>query len=333
MKKALITGITGQIGSYLAELLVEKGYEVYGIVRSKMDRRQEALGRINGCIVFEGDIDDPVSIGRIIKKVQPDEIYNLAAQSDAQVSLHLPEYTLKANGLIAIRIGESVRELKSPIKVFQTASGQMYGFEYDGFVNEKTEFHPRNPYAIAKLSAYWAMRYYREVHGMFCCNGIVFNSESPRRGENFVTRKITKGIADIMRGKQEKIHLGNLNARRDWSHAKDTARAMWMILQAPHADDYVVASGESHSVREFVELAFKHVGIEIAWKGEGVDEVGYDKKSGIVRVAIDSMHFRPHEMNEKVTVGDTTHLRSIGWRPEYSFDDLVKEMIDAEMIK
>jgi len=277
-KKALITGITGQIGSYLAEILKEKGYEVYGIIRRKLDQK-EKLYLESGLIIIEGDLEDPSSIERAIKKVQPDEIYNLAAQSDAQISSRIPEYTLKINGLSLFRICDIASKLKKQVKIFQAASAELYGGLYNGKVNENTPFHPQNPYSIAKLSAYWITRYYRDKNNLFICNGILFNVESPRRGINFVTKKIVKNISDITKGKLDKLSLGNLNAKRDWSHAKDSALAMWKILQADKPDDYVIASGECHSVREFVELAFKYVGIEIAWKGSGIDEVGYDKKT------------------------------------------------------
>ena len=331
-KKALITGVTGQIGSYLAELLIEKGYEVYGLVRKKLDEAGMKVHKENGLTVFEGDLDDPISIERIINKVEPDEIYNLAAQSDAQVSFHLAEYTLRTNGMALVRICESARSLPKPARVFQAASAELYGGALDGAVDENAPFHPRNPYGVAKLTAYWIVRYYREKHGLFACNGIFFNAESPRRGENFVTRKIVQSVAAIKAGTQERLALGNLNAMRDWSHAKDFAQAIWQMLQAEAPEDYVVASGALHSVRDFVELAFKHVGIKIEWKGSGVDEVGYDPMTNRNLVVVDPLYFRPAEL-QKSMFGNNTKIKSIGWTPHYSFDALVKEMIDAEINK
>src|SRR3989344_356773 len=317
-KKALVTGITGQIGSYLAELLIEKGYEVYGIVRRKYDHTGEKVkGKMDGIRIFEADLEDPHSIERVIKEVQPDEIYNLAAQSDAQISLHVPEYTLKINGSSMLRICDVASKLKKPVKVFQASSAELYGGIYNGPVNEETPFHPRNPYAIAKLSAHWIVKHYREQHNLFACNGIVFNSESPRRGENFVTRKITKTVAEIKLGKKDFLEIGNLNAKRDWNHAKDTAYAIWLILQADKQDDYVIASGEAHSVREFAELAFKQVGIEIEWKGSGLNEEGFDKKSGKVYIKVDPKYFRPSEV--EILIGDSTKAkRELGWNSTYS---------------
>ena len=331
-KKALITGITGQIGSYLAELLMEKGYEVYGLIRKKLDEAGMKVHKENGITVFEGDLDDPISIERVIKKVEPDEIYNLAAQSDAQVSFHLAEYTLRINGMALIRICEAARSLPKPARVFQAASAELYGGMLEGAVDENAPFHPRNPYGIAKLTAYWIVRYYREKHGLFACNGIFFNAESPKRGENFVTRKIVQSVAAIKTGKQERFSLGNLNAMRDWSHAKDFAEAIWTMLQADKGDDYVVASGTPHGVREFVELAFGHVGIEIKWRGSGVDEVGYDVKTNKTLVYVDSAYYRPHEL-QKSTFGNANKLKALGWTQHYDFSALVKEMIEAEMNK
>ena len=329
-KKALITGITGQIGSYLAEFLVEKGYEVYGIVRKKLDEAGVKVQKENGFIILEGDLDDTSSIEKIIKKIQPDEIYNLAAQSDAQVSFHLAEYTLKTNGTALVRICEAAKSLAKPAKVFQAASAELYGGMHEGLINENHPFHPRNPYGIAKLTAYWIVKYYREKYGLFACNGILFNSESPRRGENFVTRKIAKAVAGIKNGSKEPLALGSLNAKRDWSHAKDTAMAAWTMLQAPNGDDYVIASGIPHSVREFVELAFRHVGIEIVWKGEGVDEIGYDKISGKTLVVVDPLYFRPHEI-QKASFGDASKIKTLGWNQEYSLKQLIGEMVDSEL--
>src|SRR3989338_839840 len=328
-KVALITGIAGQIGRYLAELLAGEGYDVYGILRKKFDEPKQPEF-LNGYKIIEGDLDDPISIERAILKVQPDEIYNLDAQSDAQASFHLPEYTLKVNGLIVLRICEAAERLKKKVKVFQASSAELFGGEYDGTVDENTAFYPKNPYAIGKLCAYWIIRYYRERYGLFAGNGILFNSESPRRGENFVTKKIIKSVAEISKGKLERLALGNLNAKRDWSHAKDTARGIWMMMQAEKPSDYVIASGETHSIREFVELAFRHVGIEISWKGSGIDEVGYDKQTGRIYVTVDPLYFRPVEVD--VLIGDATRIKKdFGWNPEYKFSDIIKEMMEHDL--
>ena len=326
-RKALVTGITGQIGSYLAELLVEKGYEVYGIVRrTSLVSARSRIDHVDGIKLLYADLGDSASIESVIQEVQPDEIYNLAAQSDAQISLHVPEYTLKINGSSMLRICDVASKLKKPVKVFQASSAELYGGIYNGPVNEETPFHPRNPYAIAKLAAHWIVKHYREQHNLFSCNGIVFNSESPRRGENFVTRKITKTVAEIKLGKKDFLEIGNLNAKRDWNHAKDTAYAIWLILQADKPDDYVIASGEAHSVREFVELAFKQVGIEISWRNTGINEEGYDKKTERIYVKVDPKYFRPNEV--EILIGDSTKSRKeLGWKPTYSFEDIVKEMV------
>ncbi len=331
-KKALITGITGQLGSYLAELLLEKGYEVYGIVRrTSLVNARERLESIRDKInLLYGDVGDFSSIDSAVQKVKPDEIYNLAAQSHVWVSFHMPEYTSDIDAIGALRICEAAKKLDKPVKIYQASTSELFGGIYDYPVNEKTAFHPKSPYAVSKLYAYWTMRNYREAYNMFCSNGIVFNSESPRRGENFVTRKITKGIADIMTGELEVLNLGNLNARRDWGHAKDTAEAMWRILQAENPDDYVIATGTSRSVREFVELAFKYVNIDIVWRGSGIHEEGYDKKTGRVYVKIDPTYFRPSEVN--VLIGDSSKAKKeLGWESKIPFEDIVREMVEHDL--
>jgi len=330
-KVALVTGITGQIGSYLAELLVEKKYEVYGMVRrTSLVNARERIDHINGIKLIYGDLGDSNSIEKVISEVQPDEIYNLGAQSHVWISFHVPEYTADVNSLGVLRICEAAKRLKKKVKIYQASTSELYGGIYNHPVNEDAQFHPKSPYGIAKLYGYWTMRNYREAYNMFCVNGIVFNTESPRRGENFVTRKITKGIADILRGKQKVIRLGNLNAKRDWSHAKDTARGIWMMMQAEKPSDYVIASGETHSIREFVELAFRHVGIEISWKGSGIDEVGYDKQTGRIYVTVDPLYFRPVEVD--VLIGDATRIKKdFGWNPEYKFSDIIKEMMEHDL--
>ncbi|MFH1802109.1 MAG: GDP-mannose 4,6-dehydratase [archaeon] len=332
-KRALITGITGQIGSYLAELLVDKGYEVYGIIRrtSRIEGARQRIDHIKGLNLFYGDLQDSGIIERIVSDIQPDEIYNLAAQSHVWISFHTPEHTSNTNALGVLRILEAARRLKKPVRVYQASTSELYGGVLgNALLNENTPFHPRSPYGVAKLYGYWIIKHYREAYNMFCSNGIVFNTESPRRGENFVTRKITKGVADINAGLSEKIYLGNLNAKRDWSHAKDSAKAMWLILQAEKPDDYVIASGANHSVREFVEIAFKHVGIDIAWRGEGVNEVGYDPQNGKVYVEVDPYYFRPTEV--EALVGDANKAKKeLGWSQDYKFSDLVKEMMDYDL--
>ena len=331
-KRALITGVAGQIGSYLAELLIEKGYEVYGIIRrtSQVSSARERIDHINDLNLLYGDLGDSAVIEKIMREVQPDEVYSLGAQSHVWISFHIPEYTSDVNALGTLRICEAAKALKRPVKIYQASTSELYGGMYDYPVNEDTPFYPRSPYGVSKLYAFWTMKNYREAYNMFCSNGIVFNSESPRRSENFVTRKITKGIIDIMEGKKDKLHLGNLNAKRDWNHAKDAALAMWLMLQADKPGDYIMASGKSHSVREFVEEAFKHVGIEIDWKGEGLNEVGYDKRTGREYVMVDPYYFRPSEVD--VLIGDSTKLRTeLGWKPSYTFQDIVKDMMEHEL--
>jgi GDPmannose 4,6-dehydratase len=331
-KKALITGITGQIGSYLAEILLEKGYEVHGIVRrsSSVINARERIDHLKELELHYGDLGDSASMEKIISIVEPDEIYNLGAQSHVWISFELPEHTSDIDALGVLRICEAAKKLKKSVKVYQASTSELYGGIYDFPVNEETPFHPKSPYGIAKLYGFWTIKHYRDAYNMFCCNGIVFNSESPRRSENFVTRKIVKGIADILNGKLDYISLGNLNARRDWSHAKDTAYAMWQIMQAPNPEDYVIASGKTHSVREFVEIAFKEAGIDILWKGEGKDEEGYDEKTGKTLVKVDPFYFRPLEVD--VLIGDASKAkRDLNWRQKYSFEELVKEMVGSEI--
>ena len=330
-RKALITGITGQIGSYLAEILLEKKYEVIGFARSQ-DLAMLPASLAGKVKTLQVDIGNLELLEKSILDLQPDEIYNFAAQSNSQISFGIAEETFHLNALAVVRLCETARKLSRPAKVFQASTAELYGGVYEHPVNEETPFYPKNPYGIAKLAAYWAIRNYRETQGAFFVNGIIFNSESPRRGEAFVTKKIVKTIAEIIKGKQEVLRLGNLNARRDWSHAQDTAKAAWTMLQAEKAADYVIASGVAHSVREFVEIAFKHAGIEIAWRGEGVQEEGYDKNTGKVRVAIDTQFFRPAEL--KSLIGDSSKLhKELGWSQKYPFDALVSEMLDVELEK
>ena len=330
-KKALITGITGQIGSYLAEVLIEKGYEVYGLVRrTSLVNARERVEHLHGVKLIYADLADFNSVDSAIQEVQPDEIYNLAAQSHVWVSFRIPEYTSDIDALGVLRICEAARRLKKDVRVYQASTSELYGGIYNYPVNEETPFVPKSPYGISKLYGYWIVRNYRESYNLFCSNGIVFNTESPRRGENFVTRKITLAVSDVVKGKQEILRLGNLNAKRDWGHAKDTARAMWMILQHDKPEDFVIATGVAHSVREFVEIAFKHAGIEIAWRGEGVQEEGYDKNTEKVLVVVDPLYFRPTEV--EVLIGDASKAQKVlGWHPQISFEELVKEMMEHDL--
>jgi GDPmannose 4,6-dehydratase len=336
-KRALVTGITGQDGSYLAELLLAKGYEVYGMVRrtssfntGRIDHiyqdPHEADVRLH--LVY-GDLADGSSLDQLVKTIRPDEIYNLGAQSHVRVSFDIPEYTSAITGLGCIRLLEAMRESELNCRFYQASSSEMYGKAVETPQTERTPFYPRSPYACAKAFAFGATRNYRESYGMFAVNGIMFNHESPRRGETFVTRKITRGVARIQAGLQECLYLGNMTPRRDWGFAGDYVEAMWLMLQAEEPDDYVIATGESHSVREFCELAFELVGIPIKWQGEGEAEVGVDAK-GTVRVRIDPRYFRPAEVDEMR--GDASYAREkLGWKPTVSFAELVRLMVEADI--
>jgi GDPmannose 4,6-dehydratase len=320
-KKALITGITGQDGSYLAELLLEKGYEVHGIIRRASTfntSRIDALYRdphVNDVRLFlhYGDIADSTNLIKLLYRVKPDEIYHLAAQSHVRVSFDIPEYTGDVTALGTVRILEAIRETQIPARFYQASSSEMYGDVAEIPQTESTPFRPRSPYAAAKLYAYWVTVNYRQAHNVFACNGILFNHESPRRGETFVTRKITRAVAAIKAGKQDALHLGNLDARRDWGYAPDYVRAMWLMLQQPTPDDYVIATGEAHSVREFLEAAFSHAGLD--WQQY---------------VRIDPRYYRPTEVD--LLLGDATKARRLlGWSPSVSFKELVALMVDADM--
>lgn len=321
MKKALITGITGQDGSYLAELLLEKGYSVYGIIRrsSSINTRRidpiykEPQDRKRSLFLVYGDLNDASSINRIIRTVRPDEIYNLAAQSHVKVSFEIPEYTSEVTGLGTLRILEAIRETGLRTKFYQASSSELYGRSSQTPQNEKTPFRPVSPYAVAKLFAYWTTVNYREGYGIYACNGVLFNHESERRGETFVTRKITMAIARIKAGSQKMLYLGNLTAKRDWGYAKDYVEAMWLMLQQKKADDFVIATGQTHTVREFLEEAFRHAKISV-------------KK----HVRIDKRYFRPLEVN--ALQGDASKARRVlGWRPKTSFKELVRIMVDADI--
>lgn len=326
-KRAIITGVTGQIGSYLAEILLEKGYELYGCARN-IDNLKN-LKEANKIHLEAIDFKNLKAIEEYIVRVNPDEIYNLAAQSDAIVSRSDPEGTMQTNGEAVCAIINAVKSLKKPVKICQASSAQIYGLTNSATATELTNIKPENPYAVAKVLAQKALIKERE-NGMFCSNAILFNSESPRRGENFVTRKIAKGVAEVVKNKVDCIRLGTLDAKRDWTHAKDSANAMYLMLQAKNPGDYVVASGIVHSVREFTEIAFKYAGIKIKWRGEGVNEEGYDIETNKVVVRIDPQYFRPNETN--ILVGDASKARKeLGWTPKIKFDKLVKEMVESEL--
>lgn len=343
-KTALIFGVTGQDGSYLAELLLEKGYIVHGVKRrsssfntgridtlmSQEDKaRRSAQHRF---IVHYGDMTDSDNLIRIIKEVQPDEIYNLAAQSHVQVSFDLAEYTANVDGLGTLRVLEAIRilGLTKKTKFYQASTSELYGKVQEIPQKETTPFYPRSPYAAAKIYGYWITKNYREAYGIFACNGILFNHESPRRGETFVTRKITRAVARIKEKKQDCLYLGNLDSKRDWGHARDYVKAMWLMLQQDVPDDFVIATGETHSVREFVEKAFAFVDITIEWQGTGLDEVGINKDSGEICVRVDKRYFRPTEVD--FLLGDPTKAKAVlGWQPLVTLDQLIKEMMEAEL--
>ncbi|ADQ41884.1 GDP-mannose 4,6-dehydratase [Caldicellulosiruptor acetigenus I77R1B] len=342
MKRALITGITGQDGAYLAEFLLEKGYEVHGLKRRSSLINTQRINHLyeepqtpgRRFYLHYGDMTDSTNLIRVIQEVQPDEIYNLAAQSHVKVSFESPEYTANADALGTLRILEAIRILKLADKTrfYQASTSELFGKAAEVPQRETTPFYPRSPYAAAKVYAYWITVNYREAYGIFASNGILFNHESPIRGETFVTRKITRAVARIKLGLQEKLYLGNLDAIRDWGYAKDYVRAMWMILNHSEPDDFVIATGEGHSVREFVEKAFKVVDIEIEWLGRGVDEKGIDAKTGRVLVEIDPRYFRPTEVD--ILIGDSTKARKIlGWEPTVTFEQLVKIMVESDLLE
>src|SRR5260370_786752 len=337
---ALITGITGQDGAYLADLLLQKGYEVHGIKRRSSSFN---TGRVNHLyqdpherdlhfILHFGDLTDATNLIRIIEEIKPNEIYNLAAQSHVQVSFETPAYTANADGLGTLRLLEAVRirGMQRRARFYQASTSELYGAVKEVPQRESTPFYPRSPYAAAKLYAYWITVNYREAYGIHASNGILFNHESPMRGETFVTRKITRAVAAIALGRQQKLFLGNLNAKRDWGHARDYVEGMWRIVQQPEPDDYVLATGETYSVREFVEKAFAQVNISIEWIGAGLEEKGVDAISGRVLVEVITRNFRPTDV--EVLVGDASKARSkLGWHHKISFDELVAEMVDADL--
>ena len=328
MKVALISGISGQDGSYLAELLLEKGYEVHGIIRRASQINTQRIDLIYDRIKLHyGDLTDSTNLVRIIQQVQPDEIYNLGAQSHVKVSFEIPEYTGQVDALGTLRILEAVRLLgmEDKTRIYQASTSEMFGKVQEIPQKETTPFYPRSPYGVAKLYGYWIVKNYRESYGLHASSGILFNHESPRRGETFVTRKITRGLSRISVGEQDILYLGNLNAKRDWGHARDFVEAMWLMLQQDEPDDYVIATGEQYSVREFVEEAAPYFGMKIAWEGEGLDEVGIDKLSKKTVIRVDPKYFRPAEV--ETLLGDATKAKKkFGWEPKISFKQLVEDM-------
>ena len=328
-KVALITGITGQDGSYLAELLLEKGYEVHGIVRRASLINTDRIDHIYEDLrLHYGDLTDALSIINLIKDIEPDEIYNLGAQSHVKVSFEIPEYTAQVDGLGTLRILEAVRFLGMELKtrIYQASTSELYGLVQATPQTETTPFHPRSPYGVAKLYGYWIVKNYRESYGLHASSGILFNHESPRRGETFVTRKITRGLSRISVGEQRQLYLGNLNAKRDWGHAKDFVEAMWLMLQQDKPDDYVIATGEQYSVKDFVDKAAPFFGFNIQWMGEGLDEVGYDWSTKRQVISVDKKYFRPAEVES--LLGDPSKAKQkLGWEPKISFDQLIEDMV------
>jgi len=336
--KALITGITGQDGSYLAEILLEKGYEVHGIIRrassfntGRIDHlyrdRHETGIRL---ALHYGDLADSSNLNRLVEKIGPTEIYNLGAQSHVQVSFEVPEYTAEVDAVGTLRLLDAIRETGVACRFYQASTSELYGKVQETPQKETTPFYPRSPYGVAKLYAFWITKNYREAYGLHAGNGILFNHESPRRGPTFVTRKITRAVAAIHQGRQECLYMGNLDAKRDWGYAPDFVRGMWMMLQQPEPDDYVMATGEAHSVREFIERAFEHVGRPLAWRGAADKEEGFERANGTVRVRVDSRYYRPAEV--EFLLGDPTKAREkLGWKPEVTFQELVRIMVDADL--
>lgn len=336
MRKALITGITGQDGSYLAEYLLEKGYIVHGLVRrssspnhSRIDHLIQDASLNERFFLHQGDLCDGSNLRTILLKIQPDEIYNLAAMSHVKTSFEMPEYTADVDGLGVLKLLEAIREVLPKARFYQASTSELYGKVQEIPQTEKTSFYPRSPYGVAKLYAYWTVVNYREAYGLFACNGILFNHESPRRGENFVSKKITQAVVRIKNGLQEKVLLGNLDAQRDWGFARDFVEGMWMILQQNKPDDFVLATGKTTSVRKFVELAFKEVGIDILWQGKGVKEKGLDAKTKKVLVEVSPEFFRPTEVD--ILIGDATKAyKTFGWKPKTRLEELVGLMIEAD---
>lgn len=338
-KKALVTGITGQDGSYLAELLLEKGYEVHGIIRRSSSFNTGRIEHLyqdpheskRQLILHHGDLTDGSNLNRLLDKVEPDEIYHLGAQSHVRVSFDLPEYTGDVTGLGTLRLLDAIRETGLKTRFYQASSSEMFGKVLETPQRETTPFYPRSPYGVAKVYGYWIAKNYRESYGMFTANGILFNHESPRRGETFVTRKVTLGLNRIRAGQQDRLYIGNLDAKRDWGYAKDYVEGMWLMLQHHTPDDFVLATGETHSVRELAEEAGRLLGFDISWSGSGIDEKGIDRRTGNVIVEVDSKYFRPAEV--EYLRGDAAKARKhLGWKPETTFDDLVRLMVEADAV-
>ncbi|MDO8586178.1 MAG: GDP-mannose 4,6-dehydratase [Armatimonadota bacterium] len=338
MKQALITGITGQDGSYLAEFLLDKGYDVHGIIRrgstfntGRIEHLFEDPHRKDVRLFLHyGDLSDASNISRLIEKINPDEIYHLGAQSHVRVSFDIPEYTADVTAIGSLRILDAIRESGVRSRFYQASSSEMFGKVQDIPQTEATPFYPRSPYGCAKLFAYWITRNYRESYSLFACNGILFNHESPRRGETFVTRKITRGLARVKCGLDDCVYLGNLDAKRDWGYAKDYVQAMWLMLQQPNPDDYVIATNETHSVREFIEEVSKYLDMEIEWRGRDLNEVGIDKRTGKTLVRIDPRYFRPAEVD--LLIGDYSKARTmLGWEPTIKFAELARIMAEADL--
>lgn len=338
MKKALITGITGQDGSYLAELLLEKGYEVHGTIRRSSSFNTGRIDHIYQdphlkdarLFLHYGDLTDSSNLNRIIERVAPDEIYNLGAQSHVQVSFEVPEYSAEVDGIGTLRLLDAIKDTGIQTKFYQASTSELFGKVAEIPQKETTPFYPRSPYAAAKLYSYWITVNYREAYGIFACNGILFNHESPRRGNTFVTKKITRAVARIKKGLQEKLYLGNLDAKRDWGYAKDYVEAMWLMLQQKTPDDFVIATNETHSVREFCEKAFSLVDIELVWTDEGVNEKGINRKTNQVLIEIDPKYFRPTEVD--ILQGDATKAKQkLGWSPKVKFEELVRLMVEYDL--
>ncbi|MFB6344720.1 MAG: GDP-mannose 4,6-dehydratase [bacterium] len=335
-RTALITGITGQDGSYLAEFLLSKGYEVHGIRRrgstlntERIEHLQDDSGQSDLSLHY-GDMADCGNLSRLMEKIQPDEVYNLAAQSDVAVSFKQPEYTAQVNAVGVVRLLDAVREAGVDAKFYQASTSEMFGNAVETPQNEDTPFQPRSPYGSSKLYAYWISHNYRDAYDIFVSNGILFNHESPRRGESFVTRKISIGVAEILAGKRETIELGNLDARRDWGYAPEYVEAMWTMLQQDEPDDYVIATEETHTVREFADLAFAHAGIDLVWKGDGINERGVDAETGDIRVSVNEEYFRPAEVN--ALVGDASKAKDeLGWRSETDFETLIEIIVRSDL--
>lgn len=338
MKKALITGITGQDGSYLAELLLEKGYEVHGIIRRSSSFNTERIDHIyqdpheSGARLFlhYGDLIDSSSLHKIIREVKPDEVYNLGAQSHVAVSFDMPEYTGEVTGIGTLKLLEAILRENPETRFYQASTSELYGLVQEVPQSETTPFYPRSPYGVAKMYSYWITVNYRESYNMFACNGILFNHESPRRGATFVTRKITRGLSRVSLGKDECLYLGNMDAKRDWGYAKDYVEGMWRMLQQDTPQDYVLATGETHTVRKFVELTCKELGMDLVWEGQGVDEVGKDQNTGKTIVKIDPRYFRPAEV--ELLIGDPSKAkRELGWESQTSLDELVRIMVESDL--